>query len=77
MLNQVERKLNLNDSSLEICSWARSSAWLERSTDNRKVMCSNHIGPILIILNFEISFETIVKYPQFFQIPHQILSWFF
>ena len=26
--------------------WARSSAWLERSTDNRKVMCSNHIGPI-------------------------------
>ena len=33
--------------------WARSSAWLERSTDkpfrNRKVMCSNHIGPIAYI----------------------------
>ena len=42
----MERKLNLNDSCLEISSWARSSAWLERSTDNRKVMCSNHIGPI-------------------------------
>ncbi len=45
MLNQVERKLDLNESSLEICSWARSSAWLERSTDNRKVMSSNLIGP--------------------------------
>lgn len=43
---KLEGKLNLNESSLEISSWARSSAWLERSTDNRKVMCSNHIGPI-------------------------------
>ncbi len=42
----TDTKLNLNESSLEISSWARSSAWLERSTDNRKVMCSNHIGPI-------------------------------
>lgn len=46
----MERKLNLNDSCLEDFQWARSSAWLERSTDkpfrNRKVMCSNHIGPI-------------------------------
>ena len=25
--------------------WARSSAWLERSTDNRKAMSSNLIGP--------------------------------
>ena len=43
----ADTKLNLNDSCLENCLWARSSAWLERSTDNRKVMCSNHIGPIL------------------------------
>ena len=43
----MERKLNLNDLRLEIHSWARSSAWLERSTDNRKVMSSNLIGPIL------------------------------
>ncbi len=48
----MERKLNLNDSYLEIPSWARSSAWLERSTDNRKVMCSNHIGPIFNYLIF-------------------------
>ena len=52
----TDTKLNLNDSCLEISSWARSSAWLERSTDNRKVMCSNHIGPIVIILYFEILF---------------------
>lgn len=37
--------LNLNDMSLEIYLWARSSAWLERSTDNRKVMSPNLIGP--------------------------------
>ena len=46
----ADTKLNLNDSCLKNSSWARSSAWLERSTDkpfrNRKVMCSNHIGPI-------------------------------
>ena len=29
--------------------WARSSAWLERSTDNRKVMSSNLIGPIPVL----------------------------
>jgi len=34
----MERKLNLNDSCLEISSWARSSAWLERSTDNRLII---------------------------------------
>ena len=43
----TDTKLDLNDSGLEICSWARSSAWLERSTDNRKVMSSNLIGPII------------------------------
>ncbi len=48
----ADTKLNLNESSLEICSWARSSAWLERSTDNRKVMCSNHIGPIFYHFKF-------------------------
>ena len=48
----TDTKLNLNDSYLEIASWARSSAWLERSTDNRKVMCSNHIGPFFNYLIF-------------------------
>ncbi len=64
----ADTKLNLNDSCLENCSWARSSAWLERSTDNRKVMCSNHIGPILSFISyFQILFETIAEYPQIFQ----------
>ena len=70
-------KLNLNESCLEICSWARSSAWLERSTDNRKVMCSNHIGPIFVISGFVIQFETIVKLPQSYQMPCQIEFWSF
>ena len=34
---------------ITVILWARSSAWLERSTDNRKVMSSNLIGPTLKI----------------------------
>ena len=30
---------------METLFWARSSVWLERSTDNRKVVSSNLIGP--------------------------------
>jgi hypothetical protein len=55
----TDTKLNLNDCIQEVGLRARSSAWLERSTDNRKVMCSNHIGPTLIILNFHRQFQTI------------------
>lgn len=51
----MEGKLNLNESCQEVGLRARSSAWLERSTDNRKVMCSNHIGPTFY---FELS-ETV------------------
>ena len=68
---RIKDKLNLNDSCLEICSWARSSAWLERSTDNRKVMCSNHIGPIFISC-FETKFLTTVKHHEFCQTSYQI-----
>jgi hypothetical protein len=42
----TDTKLDLNDSNQANLLWARSSAWLERSTDNRKVMSPNLIGPI-------------------------------
>ncbi len=74
----TDTKLNLNESCQEVGLRARSSAWLERSTDNRKVMCSNHIGPILFTLNFQRLFLTIEEHLQIFQILNQIgfLSFF-
>lgn len=52
----TDTKLDLNESTQDFLLWARSSAWLERSTDNRKVMSSNLIGPI--IFDFDKLFET-------------------
>ena len=67
----TDTKLNLNESCQEGWMWARSSAWLERSTDkpfrHRKVMCSNHIGPILFTLHFDRQFLTIEVHLQIFQ----------
>ena len=50
LIHQLDVQLSGNNSKLK---WlnpkkflrARSSAWLERSTDNRKAMSSNLIGP--------------------------------
>ena len=53
----TDTKLDLNDSNQANLLWARSSAWLERSTDNRKVMSPNLIGPIN--LNSQKWFQTI------------------